>query len=101
MGYYTRYVVSADVPDQDKADLINANLERITKYKIELNEATEEIKWYDHEKDMVQLSAKFPDVRFEVSGNGEEQGDVWKQAFLGGKKSNRAKPKEVWPKLDF
>jgi len=38
----------------------------------------EEIKWYDHRKDMLKLSLEFPDVLFTLSGAGEEPGDLWK-----------------------
>lgn len=42
-------------------------------------------KWYEHEKDMLTLSAAHPAILFTLSGEGEEAGDVWKKYFLGGK----------------
>lgn len=44
----------------------------------------EEIKWYDHEKDMVFVSKKFPNLLFELSGEGEESGDLWREYYQNG-----------------
>lgn len=41
-------------------------------------------KWYDHIKDMVELSKQFPDVVFELEGDGEESGDMWKEYYKNG-----------------
>jgi hypothetical protein len=45
----------------------------------------DEAKWYNHEKDMVRLSLKFPDVVFELRGEGEENDDMWYKYFKNGK----------------
>lgn len=55
-----------------------------------------ESKWYDHEKDMVKLSKEFPNVIFHLSGDGEEQGDVWKEIYSGGAKQKSLKAKIVF-----
>jgi len=52
--------------------------------------------WYDHEDDMKRFSKFFPDVLFELSGEGENSGDmlsgegensgdIWRKYFLDGK----------------
>lgn len=45
-----------------------------------LNEA----KWYDREKHMKVLSKKYPEVTFALNGEGEEQGDVWREVWING-----------------
>lgn len=42
-------------------------------------------KWYDAEEDMKEMSKQFPDVLFELFGNGEETGDLWYAWFKNGK----------------
>ena len=54
-------------------------------YAIEsYDEFNEECKWYSHKNDMLILSNKFRDVLFELSGEGEESGDVWKEYYKNG-----------------
>ena len=42
-------------------------------------------KWYEYEADMCLLSSKFPDVMFELSGQGEDSEDMWMAYFYQGK----------------
>lgn len=104
MGYYTRYSIAihSEPVERSRIDGIDANgnpsfvyverklsLEDI-KYQIS-NECgyntlwEESVKWYDHEKDMRDFSRKYPEVVFELSGEGEENGDIWKAYFKNGK----------------
>ena len=57
------------------------------------------VKWYDHGIDMTKLSEKYPTVKFELYGEGEEQGDIWKKIFLGGKMKYLL-VELVWPDED-
>lgn len=42
-------------------------------------------KWYDHEQDMLLLSARFPNVLFALEGDGEDSDDRWQDYYLGGR----------------
>ena len=44
----------------------------------------EAVGWGDHAKDMVMLSEKFSNVYFELSGDGEDFGDFWKEYYHDG-----------------
>lgn len=46
---------------------------------------TDSVKWYDHEQHMREFTKKHPTVLFELSGEGEEAGDFWKEYYLNGK----------------
>lgn len=41
--------------------------------------------WYEYKDDMIKLSLEFKDLYFNLSGYGEESGDVWKKVFHNGK----------------
>ena len=42
-------------------------------------------KWDDHEHDMLELSKEFPDLHFELHGEGDSNDDIWDKHFLNGK----------------
>jgi hypothetical protein len=44
----------------------------------------EEQKWYSQERDMLELSLQFPDVRFCLHGNGEDDDDLWDEYWENG-----------------
>lgn len=43
------------------------------------------MKWYDWKRDLLEMSKKYPFVIFLLTGEGEENGDMWKAYFLNGK----------------
>ena len=45
----------------------------------------EELKWYNYEEDMTELSKRFPSIGFILYGSGEIRDDNWKAVFFGGK----------------
>lgn len=74
MGYLTRYKLATDpyVPEED----ITAQVGDV--FDIE-------VKWYNHEADMREVSQDYPRVLFTLEGRGEEHGDVWRKYFRDGK----------------
>lgn len=95
MGYYTKYnlnIISEDVHLLEEA---KKKIYEISEY----NDFNDTIKWYDHEDDMKELSEIYPETVFELSGEGEDNGDIWKKYFLNGK-MQIAKAKIVLSEFD-
>lgn len=94
MGYYTAYYLTATYESNDGVfpEKLEAEIERMNVFSekdfdyapnVKAWYAPEE-KWYDCEIDMIKLSKRFPDVFFELSGDGEESDDFWKAYFKNG-----------------
>lgn len=93
MGYYTRF--ECDVykktdegrfvkPKDFHWGIVHKRVRN--EYERDWNDLFEdEIKWYGYKDDMIKLSTEFNDLYFNLSGYGEESGDVWKEVFHGGK----------------
>lgn len=41
-------------------------------------------KWYEYDSDMIELSKRFPDLLFELYGDGEDSDDFWKSYYRDG-----------------
>ena len=80
MGSYTRFELEIHSGD----DCITDYEEVISEY-IDYNPFDDSTKWYDFEKEMKEVSKMHPKVVFELSGEGEEAGDLWKAYFKDGK----------------
>lgn len=82
MGYYTRFeidyvgeaveVAAAKEDLEDGDDGLGCYFE-------------DESKWYDYDVDMRKFSLRHPNVKFIVSGVGEDFPDIWIHAFKNGK----------------
>ena len=57
------------------------------------------VNWYGHEEDMRAISKEFPDIHFELHGEGEMNDDIWTQHFVNGK-SQLCRTKIVIPPFD-
>lgn len=81
MGYYTWYLCHNELTEEQKK-----SLEGITRYDLNsmISEGSE-VKWYDHENDIMKLSKNYPDVVFFWSGTGEESDDQWRFYAKNGK----------------
>lgn len=109
MGYYTRYDMSVYEGNYNAHDIARFMLEKNNEcdayyaFKYDLKNLLEDIddkngianalslesvaecKWYEHEKEMRELSKEFPDVVFKLHGEGEDNGDIWIKYFTNGK----------------
>ncbi len=101
MGYYTNFEIRMYDTTKNKAQMsfcdagfgetIFKNFNEIVGYSFDVTPtgdyiySSDEIKWYDHEAEMKQLSKLYPTVLFQVDGDGEEQGDVWVEYFIDGR----------------
>jgi len=47
--------------------------------------ATDSVKWRNHEEDIKEMSKNFLDILFTLNGEGEEPDNIWKKYFLNGK----------------
>ena len=98
MSYYTTYNLFAyPVFNPEVADSILERLRErdITDYAVKDNysfvedgiafDSFGDCPWSDHEEDMLSISKEFPDIHFELHGEGEINDDVWTQHFVNGK----------------
>lgn len=100
MGYYTKFSMKAiDLkPGKDRPTLDEAFFNSLQLYGSEAGEelwisqgdgfsfCDDEIKWYEHDLEMIAVSKKNKDIVFILDGDGEETGDVWRKFYLNGKK---------------
>ena len=78
MGYTSRFLVTHD------SELELAGVQTEYGGEVEYDGWTDHFKWYGHHEDMCAHSLKYPDVVFTISGEGEENGDVWISHYKGG-----------------
>ena len=82
MGYYTDFKLSVSGGD---VEAIAKDLSEISTYEWDDELTLYDAKWYGHQEDMIALSLKYPEVMFCLSGDGEENGDLWKCYYKNGK----------------
>jgi len=91
MGYYTRYslkVLKSPTQHADNEEEVIADLRKDEYVEACINEAgdcQDERKWYDHDDTMKVFSKNYPNLIFELEGEGEESGDMWKKYYKDGK----------------
>lgn len=106
MGYNTRYKLnwSGSGPSYDRFVSDGAK-EPFGDYELTPDDLYydnyDEMKWYNYDTDMKALSKSWPTVLFELSGEGEESGDIWTAFYRNGKGVNvRAKIVVERPDVD-
>ena len=95
MGYRTYYTLSIlDLDGQTELteDVSNSIIKKLRMSCEDLEFAVCEngssngdCKWYEHDRDMTELSKQFPNVIFQLDGNGEESEDIWTSWYHDGK----------------
>lgn len=98
MGYYTIHTLKIQdaTPELLKEifDFMKKNEDNY--YGLDIRKPTDfydysdSVKWYDHDTDMEVLAEKFPTVTFILHGEGEEQGDIWEELYIGKTRKYRA-----------
>lgn len=89
MGYYTDYSIELLNCNKEDEDTIIQDIKDTSGYADVFEES---VKWYDYSADMKNVSLRYPEVTFILSGEGEEAGDIWKSYFeAGSEKHIRAK----------
>ena len=91
MGYYTQFKLeTSDESEMHTCETCGhesfvdhgKNIAELTGYHYLFDDS---IKWYDHEKHMLEYSKRYPTVLFTLSGEGEEAVDIWIKYFQNGK----------------
>lgn len=105
MGYSTSYkikMINGELAPFETEAMSRGyfNLEQLIAKEFDgYNPFNEACKWYDHDNDMTRFSKKHPEALFELSGEGEESGDVWRKYYKNGKSASII-PTVVWPTFD-
>lgn len=91
MGYYTSFELERENLDISEGKSIPYDVDEEIEKFLEDNSdefyglrSDDTCKWYDHNEAMLRLSSEFPEVLFILSGEGEENGDVWKKYYANG-----------------
>ena len=87
MGYYTNYSLTLlSEVDEKMLPAIQKEIEEMNVFEdcTGRDWHVYEIKWYDHDQDMAILSKKFPNVVFELYGQGEDSEDMWYAYYKNG-----------------
>lgn len=86
MGYFTRFEVGMKPEEpKDLRKFLLSDEDRYYELIETLDGNYDSFKWYNHEEDMIEVSRTFPDTLFELHGEGEEPGDLWRKYFKNGK----------------
>ena len=99
MGYYTSFNMSISPANPERlAEIIEAD--EILRYALDSGgNSADCVKWHEWQTDMKKLSLRHPDLVFHLTGDGEENGDLWKADFWQGEMQLR--PAElVYPPFD-
>lgn len=96
MGYNTEYTLELWTSNgqyrikKEKEEQIFNRLDQISEEipQLSCNDGHYCGKWYEHNLEMVELSKEFPDILFDLYGEGENSYDMWHKYYLNGKVQN-------------
>lgn len=93
MGYYTSFdltmhpQLAEDLEIAITRDII-ALIDHISPEEVRETDVKwflcDALKWYDHEKHMIEISKKYPDIVFVLHGEGEAHDDMWNEYYCAG-----------------
>ena len=85
MGYYTIFKLSTVNGSEDLIEKLIESCEDAS-YALEPNgETYDSAKWYSCDDDLKRFSKGYPEALFILSGEGEDNDDIWKAYFKNGK----------------
>lgn len=107
MGYYTRHEleIKENRSKYTYDEVFKMTVVKLTELDVidyaldEDLECIQEVKWYNHKEHMAQLSTHIRDVLYVLSGEGEENGDMWKEYWINGL-HHRCQAEMVYPEFD-
>lgn len=90
MGYYTYFTLTIERAPSEEFKLqaiaeLRADSESAAYALDENGDGVETCKWYNHDDDMIAISARWPGFLFILFGDGEDSTDQWYKYYLGGK----------------
>lgn len=85
MGYDTFFNVNITAPSKKEHDIVRKEIAEAAGRDPQNVDYGFEGHWYDSDKDLAAISARHPGVLIEVSGDGEESGDLWASRYRDGK----------------
>jgi hypothetical protein len=103
LGYYTNYTLTQErnpIPAEKLAQEISSHPAFNAVFEAD-GSSVDAVKWYEHNEDMLTLSAKYPDTVFKLYGVGEEQGDIWAKFYHAGKMKHEIRLKAELPPVDL
>lgn len=85
MGYYTNFCFTLEEGPKEQYEKMLKDIDGIIGNDETSSLESVNAKWYDYDKDIKQLSERYPDIAFRVYGDGEESDDLWQEYWRAGK----------------
>ena len=101
MGYYTLYALSVEKGDPNllESEEFKDIFLKITDYSLESLD-NDILKWYEYDKNMLEISKLYPDTVFRLEGKGEGRDDRWISYYCNGE-SAESRAAIVYPPVDI